>query len=131
MNPALEGKVYPAVSFEVEEEAVRRFAEAVGDERPGVPPTFVTVPEMLAGWASVIADADLDLEFARVVHAEQEYRWTRPLAVGDRLEATTTIESIRSKGGHGFLTMRTDLRSEGTGEHVVTARSVLLVRGAP
>ena len=129
MNPALEGKVYPAVPFEVEEDAVRRFARAVGDDRPGVPTTFVTVPEIEAGWLPVVADPDLALDFARVVHAEQEFRFERPLRVGDRLEVRATIESIRTKGGHGFLTVRTDLRESDGGAPVAFARSTLLVRG--
>ena len=129
MNPALEGKAYPAVPFEVEADAVRRFAAAVGDDRPGVPPTFVTVAEITAGWGPVVGDRDLGLDFSRVVHAEQAYAFARPLRVGDRLEVAATIESIRVKGGHGFLTIRTDLVDAATRETVATARSTLLERG--
>ena len=128
MNPALEGKVYPAVEVTVTEDDVRRFATAVGDGRPGVPLTFVTRAEIAAGWGPVVGDPDLGLDFARVVHAEQDYRWSRPLEVGDVLEAATSIESIRERGGHGFLTMRTELR-DAAGTPVVVARSTLLVRG--
>lgn len=128
MNPALEGKVYPAVSFTVSEDDVRRFAAAVGDDRPGVPLTFVARAEIVAGWGPIAADRDLALDFTRVVHAEQDYRWMRPIEVGDVLEATTSIESIRERGEHGFLTMRTDLRGA-DGSEVVVARSTLLVRG--
>ena len=128
MNPALVGKVYPAVSFTVSEDDVRRFAAAVGDDRPGVPLTFVARAEIVAGWGPIAADRDLALDFTRVVHAEQDYRWMRPIEVGDVLEATTSIESIRERGEHGFLTMRTDLRGA-DGSEVVVARSTLLVRG--
>lgn len=128
MNAALEGKTYPTVSFEVTEEHVRRFADAVGEDGSSVPPTFVTAPEIEAGLAKVVADTELSLDFARVVHGEQEYEWTRPVRVGETLAVTATIESIRSKGGHEFLTLRTELRDSG-GELVVTARSSLVVRG--
>ncbi|MFM8943923.1 MAG: MaoC family dehydratase N-terminal domain-containing protein [Actinomycetota bacterium] len=128
MNPSLEGKAYPAVPFEVGEDAVRRFARAVGDDRPGVPPTFLTVAEITAGWDPVIGDPDLGLVYARVVHAEQAYSFARPLRIGDRLHAAATIESIRIKGAHGFLTLRTEITDAGTGERVATARSVLLER---
>ena len=129
MNPSLEGKAYPAVPFEVEADAVRRFAAAVGDDRPGVPPTFVTVVEIAAAWGPVVGDPDLAIDFSRVVHAEQAYEFVRPLRVGDRLRAAATIESIRVKGAHGFLTIRTDLLDAATGERVATARSTLLERG--
>jgi acyl dehydratase len=128
VNPALEGKVYPPVSVTVTEDDVRRFAAAVGDGRAGVPLTFVTRAEIAAGWGPVVGDPELGLDFTRVVHAEQDYRWNRPLEVGDVLEATTSIESIRERGGHGFLTMRTELRDADARE-VVVARSTLLVRG--
>jgi hypothetical protein len=129
MNAALEGRTYPAVSFEVTEQHVRRFADAVGEDGSFVPPTFVTAPEIEAGLAKVVADAELGLDFARVVHGEQEYEWSRPVRIGETLEAAATIESIRSKGGHEFLTLRTELR-DAAGELVVSARSLLVVRGA-
>jgi acyl dehydratase len=128
VNPALEGKVYPAVGVTVSEDDVRRFAAAVGDDRPGVPLTFVARAEVAAGWGPIAGDAELALDFTRVVHAEQDYRWTRPVEVGDVLEATTSIESIRARRARGFLTMRTELR-DADGRAVVVARSTLLVRG--
>ncbi len=129
LNAALEGKAYPAVAFTVEEEHVKRFAAAVGDDGSFVPPTFVTAPEIAAGLAKVIADAELGLDFARVVHGEQEYEWFRPVRVGETLTVQGTIEGIRGKGGHEFLTLRTEFGDAG-GEPVVVARSTLIVRGA-
>lgn len=129
MNAGLERKTYPAIRFEVREEHVRAFAHAVGDDGSSVPPTFVTAPEIRAGLAQVVEDADLGLDFARVVHGEQEYEWSRPVRVGDVLEVRSTIESIRAKGGHEFLTLRTEMRDE-VGELVVLARSSLIVRGS-
>lgn len=127
MNAALEGKVYPAVPFEVDAARVRRFADVVGGAPHRVPPTFVTAAEVAAGFAAVVADPDLGLDFTRVVHAEQSYEWRRPLAVGERLEAVCTIESIRERAGAGFLVLRTDLR-DGQGTTVATARATLLER---
>jgi acyl dehydratase len=129
MNAALEGKAYPSVVFPVEEEHVRRFAAAVGDDGSFVPPTFVTAPEITAGLAQVVADEELGLDFARVVHGEQEYEWARAVEVGEALEVRSTIESIRMKGALEFLTLRTEMR-DGTGELVVVARSSLIVRGS-
>ena len=129
MNAALEGKTYPALSFEVLEERVRRFAAALGQDGSFVPPTFVTAPAIEAGLARTVADRELGLDFSRVVHGEEEHEWSRPIRVGETLEAAATIESIRSKGGHEFLTIRTDLRDP-DGALVATARSSLVVRGS-
>lgn len=129
MNPAREGTWYAPVRFEVREEHVSRFARAVGDDGSFVPPTFVTAPEISAGLAQTVADAELGLDFARVVHGEQEYEWSRPVRVGDVLEVASQVESIRTKGGHEFLTLRTEMR-DADGDLVVVARSSLVVRGS-
>jgi acyl dehydratase len=128
LNVALEGKSYPAVRFVVEAEHVRRFAAAIGEDPGEVPPTFVTAPEIRAGLAQVVADPELGLDFARVVHGGQEYEWRRPLRIGETLEVRSRIEDVRIKGGHGFLTLRTEMR-DGTGALVALARSTLIERG--
>jgi acyl dehydratase len=128
LNVALEGKSYPPVRFVVEAEHVRRFAAAIGEDADGVPPTFVTAPEIRAGLAQVVADPELGLDFTRVVHGGQEYEWRRPVRVGETLEVRSTIEDVRSKGGHGFLTLRTEMR-DAAGALVVLARSTLIERG--
>ncbi len=127
LNPELQGKAYPEMAFAVDPGRVDAFAKAVGDDGSFVPPTLVTVGE-IAALAQVIADPELGLDFARVVHGEQEYEWRRPLRPGDELSVRPRIASIRAKGGHEFLTVETEMRDPG-GELVVLARSTLIVRG--
>lgn len=127
LNAAMEGKEYPALSFVVEDEHVRRFAAAVGDDGTFVPPTFVTAPEFAAGLTQVVADGELGLDLARVVHGEQGYDWSRPVRIGETLTVRSTIESIRAKGGMELLTLRTEMRGA-DGELVVVGRSTLIVR---
>ncbi len=128
LNAALQGKTYDEVSFTLEPERVRAFADAVGHNAEGVPPTFVTAAEHEVGIAAVLADRDLGLDYARVVHGEQEYEWHRPMRVGQTLRVVTSIGSIRSKGSMDFLTLVTELRHE-EGELVAVARSTMIVRG--
>jgi hypothetical protein len=128
LNTALEGKAYPAISFTVDADHVRRFAAAVGDDGAFIPPTFVTAPEIVSSLDHVVADEELGVDFDRVVHGDEEYRWLRPVRVGETLRVQTVIESIRAKGGHEFLVLRTDMR-DAVGEDVVIARSTLIVRG--
>ncbi|HXF35875.1 MAG TPA: MaoC family dehydratase N-terminal domain-containing protein [Actinomycetota bacterium] len=127
MNQAVEGKAYPPVRYEVTTEAVRAFAAAVGEDPDRVPPTFLTVPEMTA-LAQVVADPDLGIDFSRVVHGEQAYEWRRPVLPGDVLSAAPRIERIRSRGGHAFLTVETEIRDR-AGEVVALARCTLIERG--
>ncbi len=128
LNTDLVGKTYPPVRIDVEPERVRAFARAVSHRANGVPPTFVTVPEIVAGLGNVVRDPDLGVDLARVLHGDQEYRWERPVEVGETLVAHATIDSIRGKGETEFLGIRTEIR-DGTGELVVLARSTLIVRG--
>ena len=113
----------------IEETAVERFARAVGDPIGDVPPTFLTVPEIAAGLAPAIADEELGLDLSRLLHGEQEYEWHRPLRMGERLEATSRIASIRGRGDLEIVTIATDL-VDASGESVASARSVMIVRGS-
>lgn len=128
LNGSLEGKRYPAVRVTIDEDRVRSFAHAVDHRGPGIPPTILTVPEIEAGLRNVLADPELGVDLARVLHGEQSYEWSRPLALGETLVAEATIESIRGRGALQFLSLRTDVRDE-RGDPVAVARSTLLIRG--
>jgi hypothetical protein len=129
LNADLVGKAYPPVRIEVDPERVRAFAGAVSHPGEGVPPTFATVPEIVAGLGNVVRDPDLGVDLARVLHGDQEYRWVRPIRVGETLVAHATIDSIRGKGETEFLGIRTEIL-DGAGEVVVRARTTLIVRGS-
>ena len=120
--------MYPPARFRVDEMRVRAFADAVGQRGPGVPPTIVTVPEIEAGLDHVVSDPRLGIDLSRVLHAEQEYRWSRPVVVGETLTASATIEGVRDRGGMRFLTLRTEVVDE-AGELVASGRSTLIIRG--
>jgi hypothetical protein len=127
LNADLVGKTYPAASFVLDAGTIRAFADAIGHPTSDVPPTIVIAPEFEAGLRNVVADPDLGLELAGVLHGEQEYRWERPLAAGETLTAEATIEEIRRRAGLGFLVLRTELLDE-AGVVVAVGRSTLLVR---
>jgi acyl dehydratase len=138
LDPSYAGHTYPpAPPYRVGREKIREFATAIGATDPAyldpeaavklghpdvvAPPTF---PIVLAasGTQAMIDDPDLGLDFSRVVHGEQRFRYTRPVHAGDVVTCTTTIEQITSRAGNDFLTSR-------TGEPVVTLWSMLVVRG--
>jgi hypothetical protein len=129
LNPAIAGKRYPPVEFLLDAERVGAFATAIGHPTDDVPPTIVTIPEIAAGLVNVLADPELGLDLARVLHGEQEYEWGHPFTVGARVVAEATIEDIRSRSGLEILRLRTDLRDE-TGRIVVVGRSTLILRAS-
>jgi N-terminal half of MaoC dehydratase len=125
MNAAVAGKVYPDVPFVVDPERVAAF-RAVFDEPSGVPVTFVTATEFTV-IPDVVADPELGLDFARVLHGNQEYEFRRPLEEGESLVIRCRIGSIRELGGNGFLVLVTELVDTG-GDVVCTARCTLIER---
>ena len=125
MNPAAQGTTYPDVTFTIDPVRVAAFRDAVG-QAAGVPPTFVTAAEFSI-FPDVIADPNLALDFSKVVHGSQEYVYARALVEGETLTVRSRIDSIRERGGAGFLTIVTELL-DAEGATVCTARSLMVER---
>ena len=145
LDQSFVGRSYPPTDpYEVGREKIREFAEAVGDANPAytdqeaakafghpdviAPPTFVFAITFKAA-GQVIEDPQLGLDYSRVVHGDQRFAYSRPVVAGDELVCVNSVDEITSRGGHDFLTTRTDVTSE-SGEPVVTAWSKLVQRGA-
>ncbi|RLU83900.1 hypothetical protein CTZ27_27395 [Streptomyces griseocarneus] len=145
LDQSFVGRTYPATEpYEVGREKIREFAEAIGDTNPVytdpeaakalgypdviAPPTFVFAITFRAA-GQVVQDPQLGLDYDRVVHGDQKFAYTRPVRAGDRLSVTSTIEAIKSMAGNDLVTVRGDVHDE-TGEHVVTAHTMLVARAA-
>src|SRR4051794_19431358 len=135
LDPSFAGRTYPATEpYDVGREKIREFARAVGADDPAhhdpaaarslghpdlvAPPTFPVVLSMAAG-NQVVDDPALGLDYSRVVHGDQRFSYTRPVYAGDRLICLCSVEDVISRGGHDFLTVRTDVTTE-DGQPVVT-----------
>ncbi|MFJ4920053.1 MaoC family dehydratase N-terminal domain-containing protein [Streptomyces sp. NPDC088725] len=145
LDQSFVGRTYePTKPYEVGREKIREFAEAVDDPNPAytdpeaakalgypdviAPPTFPFAITFKAA-GDVVADPLLGLDFARVVHGDQRFTYTRPVRAGDRLAVTSTIESIKSLAGNDVIEVRGEVHDE-SGEHVVTAWTKLVARAA-
>jgi acyl dehydratase len=145
LNPAFAGRVFgPGEPYEVSRVKIADFADAIGEQSelcrdreaaikagyPDViaPPTFAVVISMAAS-GEVNADPDLGLDYSMVVHSDQSFSYSRPLHAGDVVVATTTVDSIKSVGSMSLLVTSTEIVTV-DGEHVCTARSTLVERGA-
>ncbi|QEO08777.1 FAS1-like dehydratase domain-containing protein [Protaetiibacter larvae] len=144
VNPELQGRSYAATApYLVGREKVREFARAVLATSPlhhdvaaaqdagypdlVAPPTFGVVVQEHA-LARLLGDPDAGIDFARVVHGDQRFAFSRPIVAGDELSATLTVTSVKTLGGHTMITADT-LVEDAVGAHVVTATSSLVVRG--
>jgi acyl dehydratase len=145
IDRAYVGRVFPASEpYEVTRVKIAEFATAIGDANPVyrdraaaqaaghadviAPPTFPIVITMASSGAA-LADPSLGLNYAMVVHGEQRFSYTRPLAAGDVVTAQVTIADIRAVGRNTMLTTSTDITTV-TGELVCTAFSTIVERGA-
>lgn len=144
VNAELAGRSYPATSpYLVGREKVREFARAVLATSPlnldpeaaraagyadvVAPPTFAVVVQEHT-LSQLLGDPDAGIDFARVVHGDQRFTFTRPIVAGDELTATLTVTSVKSLGGHSMVTAESAI-VDAVGAHVVTATSTLVVRG--
>ena len=104
-----------------------------GDDRvregDAVPPTFAAVYCLLPSLAEVLADAELGIQLAGLIHAEQSFEWPVPVRTGDVVVASAEVASVESKRGMTFVTLDLAATNQ-SGDTVCRGRSLLLLRGA-
>lgn len=141
MNSELVGRAFPPTApYLVGREKVREFARAVFADAPQhsdpeaaralgyadvvAPPTFAMVVQDLT-LQQLLGDPESGIELSRLVHAEQRFRYSRPIVAGDELTATLAVTGIRTLGGNAMITSEAEI-VDADGAHVVTTTSVLL-----
>ncbi|WEG09693.1 MaoC family dehydratase N-terminal domain-containing protein [Microbacterium horticulturae] len=144
VNPDLVGRAFaPTAPYLVGREKVREFARAVLATDPQhtdpeaaralgyadvvAPPTFAMVIQDLT-LQQLLAEPDSGIALERTIHAEQRFRYTRPIVAGDELTAQLAITGVRAVGKGAMVTSEAEIR-DAAGEHVVTATSILLIGG--
>jgi acyl dehydratase len=142
VNPELVGRDFPPTTpYLVGREKVREFARAVFAEDPQhtdptaaqalgyadvvAPPTFSIVVTD-ATLQQLLAEPDSGIVLKNVLHAEQKFRYSRPIVAGDELTAKLSVTGIRAMGAAAMVTSESEI-TDAAGDHVVTATSVLLV----
>ena len=131
ITPDHAGKVYaPTEPYEVTRVKLAEFAAAVGEPdlleeaHPAAPPTFAAVVTN-AAWDSLFTDPELDLSLRRVVHADQQFRYARPLRAGDVVTATLRIDKVRVRGAAEIVSVTVDV-DDALGAPVLSAASTFL-----
>ncbi|GAB7048736.1 MaoC family dehydratase N-terminal domain-containing protein [Catenuloplanes indicus] len=144
LDQSFTGRSYPpSAPYQVGREKIREFATAIGAEDPAyhdpeaaralgypdviAPPTFPMVLSMATS-RQIVEDPALGVDYSRVVHGDQRFAYRRPVTAGDELVCVNSIESINARGGHDFLTTRSEIGTS-AGEAVVTVWTMFVVRG--
>jgi N-terminal half of MaoC dehydratase len=125
---AVAGRTYPAVQFEIDPGRVADFARAIGaDPDEGVPPTFAAVYSLYATAPQLFADEEAAVDFARLLHAEQEFEWSRQPRAGETVTSRGRVASDASRRGMRFLSFETETTGS-DGSPVCTSRALFVIR---
>jgi acyl dehydratase len=144
VNPELVGRAFaPTPPYLVGREKVREFARAVLATDPQhsdvaaaaalgypdvvAPPTFAMVVQDLTV-QQLLAEPDSGIVLERAIHAEQRFRYSRPIVAGDELVAQLRVTGVRAIGKGAMVTSEAEI-TDAAGAHVVTTTSVLLIGG--
>jgi acyl dehydratase len=73
-------------------------------------------------------DPELGVDFSRLVHGGQEFRWGPLVVGGDEIATTTTVKEIAERGGMGFFVFESVSENQ-RGETVCTGTWTNIVRG--
>jgi len=143
VNTEAIGKTFPPVTYAVGREKIREYAYAVGETDPlymdvdaaraagyadvVAPPMFVVVYAGRALWPALF-DSEVGINFAKMLHAGQEFEWGPLVVAGDEITTTTQVKDIAERQGMGFYELETVSRNQ-RGETVCTGIWRQLVRG--
>lgn len=122
------GRTYPAVTFVIDRDRVAAFARAIGaDPAAGVPPTFAAVYSLGVTAPQLFEDQEAAIDFAKLLHAEQEFEWTRHPEPGETVTSHGRVASDMSRRGIRFVSFETDTTGEG-GDGICKSRALFVIR---
>jgi acyl dehydratase len=139
----LVGKGYPPTVYAVGREKIREYALATGETNPlhldleaaradghadlVAPPMFAVVFQG-RGMHEPLFDPELGIDFPRLLHAGQEFRWGPLVIAGDEITTVVTIAQLSERAGLSFYDFRAESRNQ-RGELVVEGLWRNVVRG--
>ncbi len=122
------GRTYPAVQIEIDSERAAAFARAIGaDPADGVPPTFAAVSSLGVTAAQLFGDEEAAVDFARLLHAEQEFEWQRQARAGETVTSVGRVASDTNRRGMRFVSLETDTTDAG-GAALCRSRALFVIR---
>ncbi|HEY7346699.1 MAG TPA: MaoC family dehydratase N-terminal domain-containing protein [Ktedonobacterales bacterium] len=141
IDASIVGAESPAQTVEITADAIRQFADAVGDDTPifhdeaaaraAGHPALVAPPTFVTRFRQFVGALPIDPIKMRLLHGEEEYTYTRPLYAGDTLTIQTRVAEVRQRPGKDgtmtFVTLETTGK-DASGAHVYTGRTLAILR---
>jgi acyl dehydratase len=144
VSTAAVGKRYPPTVYAVGREKIREYALAVGETNPlyldpqaaraaghpdvVAPPMFAVVYSAGA-LGPAIFDPEVGIDFARMVHGGQEFRWGPLVVAGDEITTAVTVKDISQRAGNGCFVFESRSTNQ-DGATVCVGTWTNIVRGA-
>jgi len=137
------GKTYEPASYAVGRGKIREYAAAVGETNPLY---FDVEAARAAGYSDVVAppmfavvyaarsvgpgilDPEVGIDFARMLHAGQEFVWGPVVVAGDEITTTASVKDISERNEMGFFVFETVSKNQ-RDETVCTGTWTQIVRG--
>jgi len=125
---AIAGRTYPPVTFQIDRERAAAFAKAIGaDPAAGVPPTFAAVYSLGVTAPQLFGDEEAAVDFARLLHAEQEFTWSRQPRPDETVTSQGRVASDVGRRGMRFVTFETDTTDE-AGKPLCRSKALFVIR---
>ena len=139
LNKACVGREYPPVTTNVTLDAIQNYARAYNDlnsaffdqSRPGgiVAPPMFGVTVIWDAAMRVMMDSDLNADFLRLVHGEQDMEFLNPIRPGDVVTAAAKITSIETKATGETITIEVNAANQ-KGQPVEKILFIAFIRGS-
>jgi acyl dehydratase len=137
------GKSYPPTTYAVGREKIREYAYATGESNPlhldldaaraagyrdlVAPPMFAVVyaaPAVAPG----LFDPEVGIDFARMVHGGQEFKWGPLVVAGDEITTTATLKDTTARESMSFFVFESVSENQ-DGDTVCVGTWTNIVRG--
>ena len=144
ISTAAVGKTYAPSTYAVGREKIREYAAAVGETdllyhdlehardagyRDLVAPPMFCVVYCGAALGPVMFEPEVGIDFPRLLHSAQEFRWGPLVVAGDEIATTMTVKDISARGEMGFYTFES-VSTNQDGATVCVGTWSNIVRGA-
>ena len=142
MAESVIGKRYEPTTYAVGREKVREYASAVGETNPlhfdveaaraagyddvVAPPMFAVV-YAARSVAPGLFDPEVGIDFARMLHAGQEFVWGPPVVAGDEITTTASVKDVSERRGLNFFVFESVSENQ-RGETVCTGTWTQIVK---
>ena len=144
MTAGAVGRTFPPVTYAVGREKIREDANAFGEQgvvhhdrdaakeagfRDVVAPPMFAVVYSAPALMPALFDPEIGIDFARMVHGGQDFRWGPLVVAGDEVTTECECTDVSERAGLSYFVFET--RSDNQrGERVCTGTWTNIVRGA-